>query len=208
MNETFLSSASFAEAIRRFDEENAHDPNLEMVNGFPQPRELIYAQRLTAWVLKLCPEASEILRLAAHGQHLCRWMIPRSQYEMNRPGYLRWRSDLKKFHAEKVGEILRQAGYADETVRQVQELNLKKNFPHDPASRVLEDALCLVFLEFQCAELAAKTDDEKMINALQKSWQKMTTTGREAALQLNYGAREQALLQRALAEKETDEKTS
>jgi DNA-binding FadR family transcriptional regulator len=83
-------------------------------------------------------------------------------------------------------------------IRQVQDLNLKKNFPDDPEARVLEDALCLVFLEFQLADLAARTAEDKTINALQKSWQKMTETARAEALKFNYGKREKALLERAL----------
>ena len=80
----------------------------------------------------------------------------------------------------------------------MQDLNLKKNFPADPEVRVLEDALCLVFLEFQFAELAAKSDDEKMINALRKSWEKMTEAARAEALKLDYGEREKNLISRAL----------
>ena len=186
---------SFTAALRRFDEENSHDPHQE--DG--QPHELLYAQRLTNWVLKLRPDASEALRLAARCQHICRWQSPRESYPMTRPGYLKWRADLKKFHAEKSGGILREAGYDDAMVSRVQDLNLKKNFPADPELRVLEDALCLVFLEFQFAALAAKSDDEKMINALRKSWEKMTETGRAEALKLNYGEREKALIGRALA---------
>ena len=189
----------FAAALRRFDEENARDPNLESADGKSQPRELIYAQWLTDWVLKLSPDASEALRLAAHCQHIARWQIPRDSYPMTRPGYLQWRADLKKFHALKAGEILRAVGYDDDTIRRVQELNLKRNFPADPESRVLEDALCLVFLERQLAALAAKSDDAKMINALQKSWKKMTPAAHAEALKLKYGAREQSLLERALA---------
>src|SRR5688572_29360637 len=158
----------FEAALRRFDEENSRDPNREIVNGVGRPRELVYAERLTDWVLKLCPGASEELRLAARCQHLCRWMIPRRDYPMTRVGYLKWRNDLKSFHAKKAGEILREFGYGEGIVAKVQALNLKKNFPDDPDSRVLEDALCLVFLQHQFAELAAKTDDRKMINALQK----------------------------------------
>ena len=94
--------------------------------------------------------------------------------------------------------ILREVGYDEETVQRVQELNLKKNFPNDPEVCVLEDALCLVFLERQLAPLAAKADDEKMINALQKSWKKMTTTARAEALKLNYAPREKSLIERAL----------
>jgi Domain of unknown function (DUF4202) len=184
----------FEAVLRRFDKENSRDPNHE--DG--QPRELLYAHRLEQWVLKLCPDAGEILRLAARCQHLCRWEIPRDSYPMTRAGYLKWRADLKKFHAQKAGEFLRDTGYDDETIRRVQDLNLKKHFPPDAETRVLEDALCLVFLEFQFSALAAKTDDDKVINALQKSWQKMTDAARAEALKLNYGEREKALLQRAL----------
>lgn len=184
----------FQAALRRFAEENSRDPNQE--DG--QPRELLYAQRLEKWVLKICPNAGEALRLAARCQHICRWEIPRDSYPMTRPGYLKWRADLKKFHAQKAGEILREAGYDDETIRRVQDLNLKKNFPNDTETRVLEDALCLVFLEYQMAGLAAKTDDDKMVNAIRKSWDKMTDIARAEALTLNYSDREKTLLQQAL----------
>src|SRR5579871_5171834 len=152
-------NAKFAAAITRFDAENSRDPNQE--NG--RPRELLYAERLTDWVLKLSPHASESLRLAARCQHICRWQSPRENHPMTKAGYLKWRADLKKFHAEKSGGILRETGFDDVTIRRVQELNLKKNFPTDAEVRVLEDALCLVFLEFQFAALAAKSDDEKII---------------------------------------------
>lgn len=191
-------AARFEAAIRRFDDENSRDPNFETINGAPQPRELIYAQWLTAWVLKLCPNASEELRLAARCQHLCRWKIPRNSYPMTRPGYLKWRADLKQFHAERSGEILRELSYPAPIVARVQELNLKKNFPNDPEGRVLEDALCLVFLEHQLADLAAKKADDKVIVALQKSWKKMTPQAHEEALKLSYGPREKALIQQAL----------
>lgn len=185
-------------ALRHFDAENARDPNTELVAGVPRPRELLYAERLTEWVLRLKPDASEALRLAARCQHLCRWMIPRSRYPMDRAGYLRWRTELKKFHADRSGHILRDVGYGEEFAGQVQALNLKKDFPRDPDCRVLEDALCLVFLQFQFADLAAKTDADKMVNALRKSWQKMTESARNEALKLPFAPREKALLERAL----------
>jgi hypothetical protein len=192
-------SVRFREAIRRFDELNAADPNQEMVDGASRPRELLNAQRLSQWVMTLAPDASEALRLASRCQHLCRWMIPRPRYEMTRAGYYQWRNELKRFHAEKSSEVLRTVGYVEDMIQRVGDLNLKKNFPADADSRVLEDALCLVFLQFQLAELARKTDDEKVINALQKSWKKMTPLGREQALKLDYAPRERALLERALS---------
>jgi hypothetical protein len=187
----------FEAALRRFDEANARDPNHEVADGVPQPREALYARRLTEWVLRLYPNASEELRLAARCQHICRWEIPRDSHPITRTGYLQWRATLKKFHAQKAGEILREAGYAEDVTHRVQDLNLKKNFPNDPEARVLEDALCLVFLEFQFAELAARSDDDKMINALRKSWHKMTEPARAEALKFNFGPREKALLERA-----------
>jgi hypothetical protein len=189
----------FNAALRRFDEENSRDPNLATIGVETRPRELVYAEWLTDWVLKLCPGASEALRLAARCQHLCRWKIARDSYPMTRAGYLQWRAELKKFHAQRAGEILREVGYDEETIRRVQDLNLKKNFPNDAEGRVLEDALCLVFLEHQFADLAAKTDDDKMVNALQKSWKKMTPEAHAEALKLSYEPREKSLIERALA---------
>jgi len=192
------NNARLQRAIQRFDEENSRDPNAEMAGGVPRPRELVYAERLTGWVLKLCPEPPEELRLAARCQHICRWMIAREKYERTRAGYLRWRNELKKFHAEKTGQILREVGYDQAMVERVQALNLKSGFPGDPLSRVLEDALCLVFLQFQLSELAARSTDEQMINALRKSWNKMTEAGRAEALKLDYGPHERKLIEQAL----------
>lgn len=199
MNPPFSETERYRTAIQRFDEENARDPNTELVQGVAHPRELLYARRLTDWVLKLAPDAPEELRLAARCQHICRWMIPRSSYPMTRAGYLKWRNDLKQFHAEKAGQILREVGYPETTIRTVQDLNLKKHFPDDPESRILEDALCLVFLEFQLGELAGKTASDKVVNALKKSWNKMTAAAREQALKLSYSEQEQRLIEQALA---------
>jgi hypothetical protein len=188
----------FEAALRRFDEENARDPNLEGVDGQYQPRELVYARRLTDWVLRLQPDASEPLRLAARCQHLCRWMVPRESYPRTRPGYLKWREDLKEFHAERAAAILREVGYRDEVVQRVRALNLKRDLAHDAECQTLEDALCLVFLQFQLAELVEKTDDDRVINALQKSWKKMSLRAQAEALALPHLPRARALLERAL----------
>jgi hypothetical protein len=177
-------NARFEAALKRFDAENAKDPHRDRVGGEEIPRELLYAERLSTWLLKLEPHASEELRLAARCQHIRRWEIPRTEFPMDRAGYLRWRAKLKTFHAEVAGEILRECGYDDALIARVQALNLKKNFPNDPESRTLEDALCLVFLEFQLKDLAARTERAKLINALRKSWGKMSEKAREIALKL------------------------
>src|SRR4051812_38283666 len=201
MNNEFhpLNQKRFQRALARFDEENSRDPNHEIVDGAKHPRELIYGQWLTDWVLRLNPNASEELRLAARCQHLRRWEVPRNSYPMTRVGYLEWREGLKKFHAQKAGEILKEVGYPEEIIIRVQSLNLKKDFPKDNDTRVLEDALCLVFLEHQFAELAAKTAEDKMINAVQKTWKKMTEQARSEALKLSYSDKDKKLIEKALA---------
>jgi len=196
--------ARFAEACRRFDLRNAEDPNPESTDGRPQPRELVQARRLTDWVLKLAPQASEALRLAARCQHLRRWMISRDRYPMTRAGYLEWRATLKEFHADQSAAVLREVGYAEPTIARVRDLNLKRNLATDPEMQILEDALCLSFLEWQFAELARKTDEEKTVNALRKSWRKMSPAAREQALKLPYGDVERRLLERALAHQPQD----
>jgi hypothetical protein len=78
-------------------------------------------------------------------------------------------------------------------------LNLKKEFSPttpNPACSKTRCAWCSSNSKF--AELAAKSADDKMINALRKSWQKMTEPARAEALKLNFGPREKALLERAL----------
>ena len=185
-----MNPGRFQDAITRIDAANAQDPR-----GI----ELPYAQRLSAWVERLAPNASEELRLAARAQHICRWTIPRESYPAGRIGYLKWREDLKQFHAQKAAEILRELGCEEPAVARVQDLIRKRNFPRDPEGRVLEDALCLVFLETQFAETAAKTGDEKMLGILQKTWRKMTPQAREIALTLPMSTEQRALVEKALA---------
>jgi hypothetical protein len=200
MNQSLVPAGSerFATAIRRFDEENSRDPNYHWEHGKPVPRELIYSQWLTQWVLRLKPDASEPLLLAARAAHLRRWSIARSSYPATRPGYLKWRGDLKRFHAQAAAAILQEVGYGQETIEHVKALIAKSAFPQDPDSRTLEDALCLVFLEHQFAELAQKSTDEKLINALRKTWQKMTAPAQAVALTLQYDPHQNNLLRRAL----------
>jgi len=201
MNHSFNPSdpARFATAVRSFDEENAKDPNSELLDGKPEPRELVYSRWLSDWVLRLQPDASEALRLAACAAHLRRWAIPRGSYPATRAGYLQWRGDLKKFHADSAAEILREIGYPEDTIQKVELLISKRAFPQEPESRTLEDALCLVFLEHQFSDLAKRCTEEQILSAVQKTWKKMTPAAQQIALRLNYRPEEAAVLQRALS---------
>jgi hypothetical protein len=180
----------FQKAIEAFDQANSQDPN---------QKELLYAQRMTHWLERLEPEASEVLRLAARSQHICRWMIPRSQYPVGRTGYLKWRTTLYEFHAQKAGEILEKIGYDRQTIAQVQELLRKKDIKTNPQMQLLEDVICMVFLENYFAEFAQKHPEEKIISIVQKTWKKMSPTGQKAALTLPMSDEVRALIQKALS---------
>ncbi|MFM1942485.1 MAG: hypothetical protein RI897_1467 [Verrucomicrobiota bacterium] len=184
----------YEEAVRRIDAVNAGDPRWIECGGERVPYELFYSHRVVGWVERLSPGASEALRLAARSQHICRWESPRSGYPMDRAGYLKWRADLKQLHARKSGEILAAAGYGEELIDRVRALNLKQGLGRDAEVQVLEDALCLVTLQFQLADLMRKTEREKLVSILQKTWRKMSELGREAALGLEYSEEEKELL--------------
>jgi len=186
-------------AFEQFDAANSEDPNTLIVDGVEQPKELVFAQRLTQAVLTLDPNAAEPLQLASRCQHICRWKTPRSSEPMGRTGYLKWRAGLKKFHAETSAGILREIGYDEATVERVQSLNQKQNLKTDPDCQTLEDALCLVFLEHQFDDLIESTEEEKMIRIVQKTWAKMSDRGQKSAAQLDFSELAAGVLEKALS---------
>src|SRR5687767_5401390 len=77
--------------------------------------ELVYADRMEAWVVRLVPDAPPLLRLAARCQHLERWLVPRQTFPMDKPGYHAWRRSLYTKQAARAQRLLLQAGIpADE----------------------------------------------------------------------------------------------
>ncbi len=168
-----------------FDKANAEDPNKEEFQGVIYAKEVLYAIRMTDKLNTFNPTATEALKLAARCQHICRWKIPRESYEMNRAGYLKWRKDLKKFHAEKATEILTSVGYDKKIIGEVTFLLEKKQLKKNEDTQALEDIICLVFLEFYFEPFATKYPEEKLIDILQKTWKKMSEKGQQAALQLH-----------------------
>jgi hypothetical protein len=189
----------FQTAIARIDGANALDPNHTLVDGMPVPHELHYAGRMSQWLDRLEPGASETLRLAVRCQHVRRWMIPRSQYPMTRAGYHQWRTTLARFHADQAAEILREVGYAEPTIRRVQSLVRKEGLKTDPETQTLEDVACLVFLEDEFSDFARRHDEQKVLGILAKTWGKMSERGRAAALRLDLPPADRALIEKALA---------
>jgi len=179
------TSERYAAAIGRFDAANAEDPNREAVDGRERPKALVYAERLTAMLGRVAPDASEALRLAARCQHLQRWRIPRTGYPMSRAGYHQWRNRLRDFHAELASSMLAGVGYDGATIARVAALVRKESLKADDESQTLEDIVALVFLESYLADFVAEHGDlteGKVADILTKTAKKMSARGREAAL--------------------------
>jgi len=186
------------EALRRFDEANEEDPNTEMVDGDEVPKELVYGRRMSARLNAFEPNAPEVVQLAARAQHIRRWEVPRDSYPQGRAGYLKWRTDLYKRHGEIAGSIMEQAGYDDVTIERVQNLLRKRGLKTDPDVQLLEDVICLVFLEHYFHDFAKKHDEAKLIPIVQKTWKKMTEKAHAAALDLDYAPEDFSVIQKAL----------
>ena len=187
------------QAFQLFDDANKQDPNTEEYEGRVYPKEVLYGMRMTERLNTFDPQASEALRLTARCQHICRWEIPRESYEMNREGYLRWRQELKKFHAKKATIILEEVGYDQETIDKVRFLLEKKQLKKNEETQTLEDVICLVFLEFYFEAFAHKHPEDKTIDILQKTWRKMSLKGQEAALKLPHSKFSFDLISKALS---------
>jgi hypothetical protein len=188
----------FQQAILRIDQENQKDPHSETWNGQEFPKELLYSKRMTGWLKKFQPGASEELQLAARSQHICRWTIPRESYPMDRKGYLQWRTELKNFHAQKAQEILKESGYTHDVIDRVKSLILKQRLKTDKESQTLEDVVCLVFLEYYFSEFAEKHPEHKVISIVQKTWKKMSDEAHQVALTINLSSNDLTLIQKAV----------
>jgi hypothetical protein len=170
-----MPDGRLSKAFAAIDAANGGDPNRIVARGVERPKELAHAELVTEWVSRLRPDPGELLLVAARGHHLRRWQSPRSSYPEGRAGYLRWRRDLSERQATELGSILAGCGYTREEVTRVQQLVRKRGLGSDDEVQALEDAICLTFLETQLADLAARTDETKMIDILAKTMKKMSS---------------------------------
>lgn len=185
--------------ISEIDRINSEDPNHEYWQGEKHPKEVLYSQRMTEMLGEYTDKPSEEMQIAARGQHIRRWHIPRSDYPMDRKGYLKWRTMLKLYHGELLGEIMQKHGYDAASIEQVVTLVTKKKLKNDPDSQQLEDVVCLVFLKYYFHEFARQHNAEKIVDIVQKTWGKMTEKGHDMALTLDYLPEDLSLIQKALA---------
>ena len=190
----------FTKTIQAFDKANAEDPHSVIVEGKSFPREVIYAKRMSEWLFKAYPNASEVLQLASRCQHIGRWKIARDTYPNGRVGYIQWRNELKVLHAETASAIVLDNGYDEELAKRLSFLVQKKNLRKDEETQALEDVICLVFLEHYFEDFASKHDEAKIIDIVQKTWKKMSTHAHDLALTVNYPEHIASILKKALVE--------
>ncbi|KEQ11517.1 DUF4202 domain-containing protein [Endozoicomonas numazuensis] len=183
------------QTLAAIDALHAQDP--ETVEG--KAKELIYAENMSAWLEKLNADASDELNIAVRSQHLCRWEIPRSEFPMDRPGYLKWRTELGKLHARKAVEIMQTQGYSKESCQQTESIIRKLGIKRNTETQTLEDCACLVFIETDFLNFAEKHPEEKVIRIVQKTWAKMSEQAHQEALALDLPAEALSLIQKALA---------
>jgi hypothetical protein len=99
-------SAAACRALAAIDAANAADPKAEA---------LIYGQRMTRNWRGCSPQASEVLQIAARGQHVERWLLPRSDYPEGKRAITPGGASRGGGMPLRVAEIMAEAGYGPAT---------------------------------------------------------------------------------------------
>ncbi len=193
-----MYSSSFQTATEALKNAHLQDPHIEFDGIEAVPAEWLYTRRLLERLRRIYPDASEALTIAAHCQHLHRWEIPRSDYPEGRTGYYQWRNYLSDYQAEKAVNILKASGYTDDFISEVTAILKKWNIGRMKEAQKLEDAVCLVFLEHYMHDFMQGKPDAKVVQIVQKTWNKMSETARRAALELDLPAETRRIVSQAL----------
>jgi len=163
-------------ALAAIDAANAADPTPEA----GRPAALVYGERMSAEVMRLFPDAPDVLQIAARGQHVERWLLPRAGFPEGKAGYHAWRQEQGRRHAARVAAIMAQAGYAAQDCAQVGVLLRKEGIKRDPLVQALEDVICFVFLRWYFAGFAEGRPD--IVEIVAKTARKMSAEARARVL--------------------------
>ena len=160
------------------DAANRADPTLE--DGVPAA--LLYGQRMSVEMDRLFPGAPDVLRIAARGQHVERWLLPRADFPEGRDGYLAWRREQARRHALRIAGIMAEAGYDTGAQDRVGVLLRKEGIKRDMDVQALEDVICFVFLRWYFQPFAGKHAPDALLKIVEKTARKMSDAGRARAL--------------------------
>jgi hypothetical protein len=189
----------YLDASAAIDAANSADPTSVVVRGSTQPLALAHGRYAVEWVHHLQLAPSELLLLAARAHHLRRWEMPRSGHPAGKAGYLRWKRDQRQRHARDVAELLAPFGYSVEEIGAVQRWVRRDDLADDTGSQTVEDAACLVFIETQLADVAAKLEHDHFISVIRKTARKMSPEALALADRIPLADHARALLAEALA---------
>lgn len=188
--------------LNAIDSINQEDPNTTIIDDKAQPKELVYGLYMTECLSKYWPQANEFLQIAVRAQHIKRWHLKRSEFPEGKQGYLTWRKELGKFHAQTTKALMLDNGYSEEEAEKTACIIRKEKLKRNLDSQTLEDVACLVFLQYYFDEFAAKytkADNEaKIIRIVQLTWKKMSERGHEIALSLTLPDHLATLVNKAL----------
>lgn len=200
-------SERFAATMAAIDAVNATDPTTATIGDDRGPKELVHARAMSSWLDRLDPQADELQHLAARAHHLRRWERPRSDYPEGRAGYLRWRTDARRFHSDEIAAILGAQGYSELDVQRVVSIVRKDGIGAadrssvDPAVQTHEDALCLVFLQAQLTGVAGQLGASATVAVLVKTMAKMSDKGIAVASTVALDEASRSLFAAALSER-------
>ncbi len=183
-----MTGEKFTEVLKRIDAANAADPEITMDGPAAHPAALLYGWRMSAELVAFCAEASEHLRIAVRGQHIERWKLARASYPKGREGYLAWRRDQGRYHADRVAGLMRDVGYTRDDCDRVAVIIRKQGIKRDAEVQVLEDVAALVVLRWYFAGFADGRDPEQVYRIVAKTARKMSAEGRAFATRLDLPA--------------------
>lgn len=177
-------TAKLDAVLHAIDHANQADPTTTPDDtGQEQPAAYLYGLRMTSELERLFgDQASDVLRIAARGQHIERWLLKRSEYPDGRAGYLTWRRDQGRAHGARLAGLMQDAGFAPEACDRVGVLLRKEGIKRDPEVQQLEDVICFTFLKWYFEPFAAKHPDEKVLGIVEKTARKMSSNARARVL--------------------------
>ncbi|WP_425040477.1 DUF4202 domain-containing protein [Primorskyibacter sp. S187A] len=179
-----MSEAKLARVLDAIDKANAADPKTEVDEaGEAKPEALLYGERMSSELERLFGQTvSDVLQIAARGQHIERWTLLRSDYPEGRAGYLAWRRDQGRAHGDRLAGLMQDAGYDAQSCARVGVLLRKEGIKRDHEVQMLEDVICFVFLKWYFADFAAKHAEDKVLDIVAKTARKMSGESRARVL--------------------------
>ena len=199
-----MSTSRLSTLLTSIDDINNEDPNtVKLSDGTEQAKEYIYGHHMSACLTQHWPEANEFLQIAVRAQHIKRWHILRSDFDLGKTGYFKWRKALGKFHAELTHSLMLEQvhsdAYTEAEAEQTAAIIRKEKLKTSTDSQTLEDVACLVFLQHYFDEFAAKHNEDKVVRVLQKTWVKMSDKAHNVALSLTLPDHLAKLVSKALS---------